>query len=99
MPSFIDADLFESLARLQTGYLDLYMMHYDDPSAPVGPLIETLNAHLAAGRTGAIGCSNMTHERFEEANEYAGKHGLAPLVASQPQYSLADRARCTSPAR
>lgn len=79
MPSFIDADLFESLAHLQTGYVDLYMMHYDDPAAPIGPLMETLNAHRAAGRTRAIGCSNMTHERFEEANEYADKHGIEPF--------------------
>ncbi|MDE0448159.1 MAG: aldo/keto reductase [Spirochaetaceae bacterium] len=91
MPSFIDADLFETLARLQTGYVDLYMMHYDDPAAPLGPLMETLNAHLAAGRTRTIGCSNMTHERFEEANEYADKRGLEPLVASEPQYSLAEQ--------
>ena len=90
-PSFIDADLYESLARLQTGYLDLYMMHYDDPAAPIGPLMETLNGHLAAGRARTIGCSNMTHERFDEANEYAGKHGLEPLVASEPQYSLAEQ--------
>lgn len=93
-PSFIDADLFESLARLRTDYFDLYMMHYDDPAAPIGPLVERLNAHLAAGRTRAIGCSNMTHERFEEANEYAHRHGLRPLVASEPQYSLAEQ--CTT---
>ena len=91
MPSFLDADLFETLARLQTGHVDLYMMHYDDPAAPIGPLMETLNAHLAAGRTRAIGCSNMTHERFDEANEYADRHGLQPLVASEPQYSLAEQ--------
>ena len=91
MHSFIDADLYESLARLQTSYIDLYLMHYDDPAAPIGPLMETLNAHLAAGRTRAIGCSNMTHRRFDEANEYADRHGLQPLVASQPQYSLAEQ--------
>ena len=91
MPSFIDADLFESLARLQTSYLDLYLLHYDDPAAPIGPLLECLNGHLAAGRIREIGCSNMTHRRFDEANEYAARHGLRPLAASQPQYSLAEQ--------
>ena len=91
MPSFIDADLYESLKRLQTGYLDLYLMHYDDPAAPVGPLLECLNGHLAAGRVRAVGCSNMTHRRFDAANEYAARHGLQPLAASQPQYSLAEQ--------
>ena len=38
------------------------------------PLIDTLNSHLTAGRTRAVGCSNMAHQRFEEANEYADKH-------------------------
>ena len=55
MPSFIDTDLNEGLARLETDHCDLYMMHYDEPAAPIGPLMETLNTHPDAGWTHAIG--------------------------------------------
>jgi aryl-alcohol dehydrogenase-like predicted oxidoreductase len=51
IPFDITADLFDSLARLRTEYIDLYLLHRDDPFVPVGPIIETLNEHLAeAGR-------------------------------------------------
>jgi aryl-alcohol dehydrogenase-like predicted oxidoreductase len=54
-PFDITADLFDSLARLRTEYIDLYLLHRDDPSVPVGPIIETLNEHLDAGRIRAFG--------------------------------------------
>ena len=36
-PYDITADLHDSLARLRTDYIDLYILHRDDPSQPVGP--------------------------------------------------------------
>ena len=49
-PSDINADLSDSLERLQTDYVDLYLLHRDDPTVPVGPILETLNEHQRAGR-------------------------------------------------
>jgi len=85
----IASDLRDSLARLQTDYVDLYLLHRDDPSVPVGPIMEALNQHVRAGRVRALGASNWSIPRLEEANAYAEARGLAPFVVSSPHFSLA----------
>jgi aryl-alcohol dehydrogenase-like predicted oxidoreductase len=90
-PFDISSDLFDSLARLRTDYIDLYLLHRDDPRMPVGPIVEVLNEHLRAGRIRAFGGSNWHHTRIAEANAYADAHGLAPFVASSPNFSLAEQ--------
>ena len=89
-PYDITADLHDSLARLGVQSIDLYLLHRDDPDVPVGPIVEALNEHKAAGLIDAFGGSNWTHERIREANQYAEAHGLTPFVASSPQFSLAE---------
>lgn len=88
-PFDITADLHDSLARLRTDYIDLYLLHRDDPTQPVGPIVEVLNEHLAAGRIHAFGGSNWSHHRIAEANAYATAHGLTPFAVSSPHFSLA----------
>jgi aryl-alcohol dehydrogenase-like predicted oxidoreductase len=88
-PSDVIGDLHESLARLQTDYIDLYLLHRDDPALPVGPIVEMLNEHKAAGKIQAFGGSNWSHNRLQEANEYAAAHGLSPFAVSSPNLSLA----------
>ena len=85
----IASDLYDCLARLQTDYIDLFLLHRDDPSLPIGPIVEALDEHRQAGRIRAYGGSNWTHQRLEEANAYAASRGLSPFVASSPHYSLA----------
>jgi aryl-alcohol dehydrogenase-like predicted oxidoreductase len=92
-PFDITADLFDSLARLRTEYIDLYLLHRDDPSVLVGPIIETLNEHLDAGRIHAFGASNWSTGRIQEAQEYASERGLVPFAASSPNLSLAVQAK------
>ena len=52
-------------------------------------MVETLNALHAEGKIGAFGGSNWTHQRIQEANEYAERRGLIPFTVSSPHYSLA----------
>lgn len=92
-PEDIAADLRESLERLRTDYVDLYVLHRDDPEVPVGPIVEALNAHLRAGRIRAFGGSNWAYERVREANDYAAARGLAPFAVSSPNFSLAEQVR------
>jgi aryl-alcohol dehydrogenase-like predicted oxidoreductase len=92
-PFDITSDLFDSLARLKTGTIDLYLLHRDDPTVPVGPIVEVLNEHQAAGRICAFGGSNWRHERIREANAYAKAHDLTPFVVSSPNFSLAEQVK------
>jgi aryl-alcohol dehydrogenase-like predicted oxidoreductase len=92
-PHDIAADIFDSLARLQVEKIDLYLLHRDDPSVPVGPIVEALNEHQEAGRIGAFGASNWTHTRLAAADVYAAEHALTPFVVSSPHYSLAVQQR------
>ena len=89
-PEDIEADMTESMRRQGLDYFDLYVLHRDDPSLPVGPIVEALNAHQKAGRIGAFGGSNWRWERIKEANDYAAQHGLTPFAITSPNYSLAE---------
>ncbi len=88
-PEVIDAELGESLERLATDQIDLYLLHRDDPAAPVGPILECLNGHVAAGRMRAFGGSNWSPRRLDEANAHAAAHGLQGMAASSPHLALA----------
>ncbi len=88
-PQAIRKDLTESLERLGTEYVDLYALHRDDPDAEVGLIMEELNMHLEAKRIRAIGASNWSYKRIQEANEYAASHNLTGFSFSSPNLSLA----------
>ena len=90
-PFDLTGDLYDSLARLKTDYIDLYVLHRDDMDVPVGPIVETFNEHLQAGRIRAFGGSNWTYQRVAEANEYALSHGLVPFAVSSPNFGLAEQ--------
>jgi aryl-alcohol dehydrogenase-like predicted oxidoreductase len=87
--SEISRDLGRSLKALQTDYIDLYLLHYDDDTAPVEPLVDVLNQHVAAGRIRAIGVSNWATRRIAIASGYARTTGQKPFVVSSVQFSLA----------
>ena len=91
-PYDISSDLHDSLARLRTNYIDLYLLHRDDIRVPVGPIVDRLNHYIGAGNLGVIGGSNWTHDRIERANLYAATSGQQPFTVSSPNFSLAEQA-------
>lgn len=88
-PEDITCDLRDTCARLHTEYVDIYMLHRDDPAVPVGPLIDVLNEHLQAGRIRSFGASNWTLERMDEAAAYAAERGLEGFSCSSCNLALA----------
>jgi aryl-alcohol dehydrogenase-like predicted oxidoreductase len=88
-PRDLTRQLFESLDRLKMDYLDIYMMHRDNPEVPAGEFIDVLNEHLRAGRMRAFGGSNWSIERLEAANAYAKRKGLVGFAAVSNNFSLA----------
>lgn len=89
-PQFLREDLHASLRRLRTDYVDLYLLHRDDPQVPVAEILEVLHGFVQEGKVRAIGASNWSHTRIEEANLHAKAHGLTPLTVSSPHFSLAE---------
>jgi aryl-alcohol dehydrogenase-like predicted oxidoreductase len=85
----IGFDLGQSLERLGTDSVDLYLLHRDDPAKPVGPIVDALHRHAQHGRVRAYGGSNWTHGRLQEANEYARSRGILAFAASSPNLCLA----------
>jgi len=90
-PEALQEDIEGSFKMLRTDYIDIYLLHRDDHSAPVEPIVEILNEYHAAGKIGAFGGSNWTTERIEEANVYACAQGMIPFTVSEPCFSLAEQ--------
>mgnify|MGYP000666378203 CR=1 FL=1 len=66
-PEKIRAEFAQSLEKLQTDYVDLYLIHWPMADPPLQGAWETLQALKADGRCRSIGVSNFTIRRFEEA--------------------------------
>ena len=88
-PEDITSDLHDSLKRQRTDYIDIYVLHRDNPKLPVGPIVDVLNQHKRAGKINAFGGSNWSASRVAEANAYAADNGLEPFTVSSPNFSLA----------
>lgn len=79
----------QSLEALQTDYLDLYLLHRDEPERSVEEIVEALQAVREAGNVRLIGVCNWSAQRVRSANEYAEKHRLTPIQVVQTCWSIA----------
>jgi aryl-alcohol dehydrogenase-like predicted oxidoreductase len=89
--SYITRAVEDSLSRLQTDYIDLYQAHRDDPNTPLEETLEAFDALIKAGKVRAIGASNYTGPRLEEALRVSNQTGLPRFHTLQPLYNLYDR--------
>lgn len=88
-PEGLTRELITGLDRLQMDYVDVYMIHRDNESVPIGEWVEVLNENLAAGRMKVFGLSNFTVERLTAFQAYADRHGLRSYTAVSNHFSLA----------
>jgi aryl-alcohol dehydrogenase-like predicted oxidoreductase len=80
-----------SLTRLNTNYLDLYIVHKEDPYAPLDETLETLNDLVRAGKVRYIGYSNWSAWRAATALQMQKERGWAQFTSGQMYYSLVGR--------
>lgn len=88
-PDDITKQLLTSLERLQTGFVDIYMMHRDNTDLPVSAFVDVLNVHARAGHIKTFGGSNWSVTRVQEANDYAASKGLQGFSVVSNNFSLA----------
>ena len=81
-----------SLRRLQTDYLDLYVIMEPDPSTPVGETLQTMNDLMHAGKVRHIGASNISAPQLRESLAASDQLGVHRYQSVQNGYSLLERA-------
>jgi aryl-alcohol dehydrogenase (NADP+) len=80
-----------SLRRLQTDFVDLYQLHFDDRTVPLDETLSALDDLVHAGKVRYIGCSNFLAYRLARAIGRSETLGLARFVSVQPRYNLVFR--------
>jgi len=80
-----------SLRRLQTDYIDLYLLHTWDRITPAEEVLRTLDDLTRAGKIRHAGLSDVPAWYAARIQSLAQAHHLQPLVNLQLQYSLVER--------
>lgn len=81
----------DSLKRLGTDYIDLYQSHIDDSTIPFEETLSAYGRLIEQGKVRAIGASNISGVRLEEALAVARQENLPRYETAQPRYNLYDR--------
>jgi len=80
-----------SLKRLNTDYIDLYQMHFPDPTTPIEETLRALDDLVKTGKVRYIGCSNFAAWQLSEALWTSRVNNLNSFVTVQPKYNLFER--------
>jgi aryl-alcohol dehydrogenase-like predicted oxidoreductase len=83
--------LDESLQRLQTDYVDLYMIHWPRENMNTTAIMEALNTVVTQGKARFVGCCNFPAWLLAHCNMIAQQNGWAKLVCNQVPYNLIER--------
>jgi aryl-alcohol dehydrogenase-like predicted oxidoreductase len=81
----------QSLARLGTDWIDVYIAHRQDPLTPVAETLQALDDVVRAGKVRYIGFSNWSAWRASAAVELQKANGWAKFTHGQLSYSLLTR--------
>ena len=90
-PEKIAAACDASLRRLGIETIDLYYHHKDDPNVPLAESLCAMDALVRAGKVRAIGLSQYSAERLDEAMQTAEANGLMRPCALQTWYNMVER--------
>ena len=80
-----------SLKRLQTDYIDLYIVHKEDRFTPLHETLEALNDLVRAGKVRYIGFSNWSAWKAAAAFRIQAEERWAKFTSGQMYYSLLGR--------
>lgn len=80
-----------SLKRLGTDWIDLYLVHREDPFTPLEETLAALDTVVRAGKVRYLGFSNWSAWKVAAACELQKANGWAPFTHGQMYYSLLGR--------
>jgi aryl-alcohol dehydrogenase-like predicted oxidoreductase len=80
-----------SLKRLNTDYIDLYILHAWDYLTPVEEVMRALDDQVRAGKILYVGISDTPAWIVSQANTLATLRGWSPFISLQIEYSLIER--------
>ena len=85
------SDIHDSLKKLRTDYVDIYMLHRDNEEVAVSVVADVLNRLYSESKIKLFGGSNWTHKRIAELNSYAKEHNMQGFAVSSPNFGLAEQ--------
>lgn len=84
----IMSEVDASLARLNTDYIDLLVIHRWDYNTPIEETMRALNDLVSMGKVRYIGASSMYAWQFLKAQYVARQHGWVEFISMQGHYNL-----------
>lgn len=78
----------QSLKRLQTDYIDLYIIHRWDYQTPIEETMKALHDLVESGKVRYIGASAMYTWQFQKAQYIAEKNGWTKFISMQNHHNL-----------
>ncbi len=82
------SEIDNSLKRLETDYVDLYIIHRWDYETPIEETMEALNDVIRTGKARYIGASAMWAWQFQKAQRVAEKNNWTRFVSMQNHMNL-----------
>jgi aryl-alcohol dehydrogenase-like predicted oxidoreductase len=80
-----------SLRRLNTDWIDVYMIHWPDYSTPMEETLRALDDLVRGGKIRYIACSNLEAWRVVDAAWISKHFNLETFIAAQDHYNLLKR--------
>ncbi|MEX1018781.1 MAG: aldo/keto reductase [Litorilinea sp.] len=84
-------EIDNSLRRLQTDYVDVYLVHIFDESTPLEETMAALDTVVQSGKARYVGCCNYKGWQVTKGQWIADSRHLTPFMCIQNEYSLLQR--------
>ena len=84
-------EIEKSLSRLQTNYIDIYLLHHVDPTTPIEETLRALDDLVRKGMIRYVGCANFAAWQVCKGLWISDRRNLAPFICVQSHYNLLER--------